>query len=79
MLDFDMNEVVSFRSLIQALPAVVLAVYFWFIVKVYSPHLDWHLQFHKPASGFSPEDILGIGFLLPWIFFLLFFIRKTSA
>lgn len=75
----DMNDSASLRALLQTLPAVVLGLYAWFIAKAYVPHLDWHLKFHKPALGFSPEDVLGIGFLLPWLFFLLFFVFALAA
>lgn len=74
-----MNNSASLRALLQTLPAVILGLYAWFIANAYAPHLDWHLQFHKPSLGFSPEDVLGIGFLLPWVFFLLFFVFVLAA
>lgn len=59
-------------------PVPVLLGYAWFIAASYSPHLDWNLKFHKPAAGCSPDAILGIGFFLPWLFFLLIFLFAFS-
>jgi hypothetical protein len=56
------------------LPGCVLGIYAWLIWKAYSKNLNWDLSYRTPESGLAPEDVLGLGFLLPWIFIALLFL-----
>lgn len=66
------------KRLLLLVPTVVMVCYAWFIVHAYSQWLDWGLKFHKPEYGFSPDDVLGIGFFLPWLLFLIVFLFAMS-
>lgn len=72
--DSKVSEMGEEKRLFLLVPTLVLACYAWFIAHSYSQHLDWKLKFQKPESGFSPDDVLGIGFFLPWLFFLIVFL-----
>lgn len=70
----------SVRWILLAIPSAVLLGYAWLIADTYSPYLDWQLQFRPPAFGVAPEDVLGLGFFVPWLVVsLLFLFAIVSA
>ena len=66
------------RLLLLSVPALALCGYAWLIKDQYAPFCDWTLEC-RIAEAVLPEDILGFGFLLTWVFVALVFAFILAA
>jgi hypothetical protein len=74
MSDSEISKGAGTDWVLALLPGCVLGFYAWLIWKAYSKNLNWDLSYRAPESGLAPEDVLGLGFVLPWIFIALLFL-----
>ena len=73
--DFDMrSEPDPYRIILTALPVLVLAAYGWVTWQTYAEFFNWRLEFQRPAMPLAPEDVLGLGFMVPWTVFAVLFL-----
>jgi hypothetical protein len=66
-------------SVLSVLPCLVLIGYAVLIGWSYSPYLDVHLRYRVPSIPVAPEDVLGVGFGLPWAMVTLVFVFSFAS
>jgi hypothetical protein len=69
----------SAASVLSVLPYLILIGYALLIGWSYSPYLDVHLRYRAPNIPVAPEDVLGLGFGLPWATVTLVFVFSFAS